>query len=442
MREIVQQGLSEIKRKIRAIMDSGVCCMPLREGLLAIRAKGGKYLWREDIRWEDPRHPDIGKALATLRARRPEVKRFSLAVNFPSLAVKKLSMPVMTEEELISAMSWEEDRLFPMEAALSWQIIDRDETGFQLLVTAVKKETLTLWREQARAAGMTLIRAFSVTNIKSSEEASLTLYGGETKGFLLFVKGTFRETKRLSLSEGSQAISAFFSRMRERSLFDSCSMRYIPLADADGKEAPWQAMLSESGAEMSHDRPLWQTLASLMEMTLQAGEKHFYEAPLIYGRDSKRPFPIEEGIAAGALALCIAAGFSFIGQYRALSEARDESAHFTPVRSEMALYRKNREEIQELTGLIQRLNQTYGGWEKRLITLADGLPEGTMLTRLQRENDRIMIIGIASDDEGPMELKNRLSRSWHKEGRLTRKRDPLSKLIRFELIFQEAGENT
>lgn len=444
MSGVYQQGLSELKRKIRAMKDSGVCCMPLSEGLLAIRVQGGKYVWREDIRWADPANPDIGQALTTLRARRPDAKRFSLAVNFPSLSIKKLSMPSMTEAELVSAMSWEEDRLFSVDSALSWQIIIRDDTGFQLLVTGVKKEALSLWQEQARTAGMTLVKAFSVTTINPSEEASLILYGGKKKGILLFAQGAFRETKGLTLSEGSEAISAFLSRMRQRASFESCHAGFIPLSDAgDEEEALWKAMLRDGTAEELTERPLWQTLASMMDRPPETGEKHFYQAALIPGTERRTmPFPIAQGLAAGALVLCIAAGISFMGQYYELSQARDEAARLSPVRKEVALSRKNREEIQRLSGLIQDLNKKYGGWEKRLVTLADSLPEGTVLTCIERDNAQIIVTGTVADDGASTELKNRLSRAWKKEGRLQRKIDPLSRLIRFELSFEQAGEES
>lgn len=441
----IQQIRDTIQEKIKHMRETGVCVIPLGDSLLAIRVSGEKYLWREDILWDDPDHPDVEKALARLKARRPDATRFSLAVNFPSLSVKTIHMPAMTASELFDAMGWEEDRLFSMEASLSWQVLSDDDSGRKLLVSGVEHEDMLRWKEAAKAAGMTMNRAFSITDVPPSEEAALTLYGGKTKGFLLFSKGNIRETRKVSRLEEAGEIASFLSRMKERHPFDDCRIGYVPLADSGEEERSFWKLKLAGAFPDAHilDTSLWQVLAGRMNRPRNRGDKEFAEDTIFPDiSEGAFPFSLSKGVLAASLLLCVLAGGYYAGEYYSLSEAREASARLAPVRSERARSRKNRQDIKQMAAVIQGLDHKYGTWEKRLITLADCMPKGTVLTRIQRENSRIIITGTAVEGSGPMELKKRLSFQWKEEGRLlSRKMGPVSKLIRFELAFDQAEAN-
>ena len=115
-----------------------------------------------------------------------KTKNVAAAVSGHSVIVKKVSLPVMTREELDEQIRWEAEQYIPFdvnEVNLDFQILDsvEDEGRMEVLLVAAKKDLIDDYVQVITEAGLTPVAidvaAFAVEN---AFEANYEARGGET----------------------------------------------------------------------------------------------------------------------------------------------------------------------------------------------------------------------------------------------------------------------
>lgn len=171
MNRIRERVVAWQKKRVRTVV------FPLAGKLCAVETVEGKRLgqWQADY---DGDTPNLKECFLSLKAAGLRGKKLWLLVNAESLRWSRKRYPQMTEEEFAESMEWEADRVFHTEEAIAMghRVLSHDEEGWEALLHALPRVDLGAWEMGAHEAGLTITRAFPVTDIPLQEGAHFVLY--------------------------------------------------------------------------------------------------------------------------------------------------------------------------------------------------------------------------------------------------------------------------
>ena len=217
MNRIRERVVAWQKKRVRTVV------FPLAGKLCAVETVEGKRLgqWQADY---DGDTPNLKECFLSLKAAGLRGKKLWLLVNADSLRWSRKRYPQMTEEEFAESMEWEADRVFHTEEAIAMghRVLSHDEEGWEALLHALPRVDLGAWEMGAHEAGLTITRAFPVTDIPLQEGPHFILYMRRRSAMLLFRSGDLWESRILHLADEGKA-SLFMGRQ-----LDLYGMSYLP----------------------------------------------------------------------------------------------------------------------------------------------------------------------------------------------------------------------
>lgn len=319
MNRIRERVVAWHKKRVRTVV------FPLAGKLCAVETVEGKRLgqWQADY---DGDTPNLKECFLSLKAAGLRGKKLWLLVNADSLRWSRKRYPQMTEEEFAESMEWEADRVFHTEEAIAMghRVLSHDEEGWEALLHALPRVDLGAWEMGAHEAGLTITRAFPVTDIPLQEGPHFILYMRRRSAMLLFRSGDLWESRILHLADEGKA-SLFMERQMDLYGPSSLPCFLVPLESCGTKErTAWLsymekelALLAAEGTGEEGSKAVTLETEHLEEggywddaMRVVLAVSHAGTAlPLLMG---ERPFWTEENrklrIAQGACALGAAGG--------------------------------------------------------------------------------------------------------------------------------------
>lgn len=387
-----------------------MACVVLAGRLYGVELQEGRFLRQGSADLPDMTEEALATAFRQLEKEGLSRKDVVLLVNFPTLRLLRRKYPAMTKEELEETMYWEEDRLFRTAEPLSlgYEIMDNGPEGWDIHVEAVPKETLALFERAARKAGKEISSAIPVTAVPL-EERCFALYGRRRSAILTFRKGKVLESRILRKEDEGKA-ALFLAHVKETYGAEGGKIFFLPLADCGEEERnfwkDWlQRDLEEAGGmkvpefvdSPFHEGPsLWQDLAPLWP-ALDKGALHL---PLTEKRqpflsEETRNLRLAEGACALGLLCFLASGGQFLSRTSDLGSLREESRRLSPQKEEMVRMERGRKEERALQDLLKELDRQDGKWERRLVSLAESLPPGIVISEIEGKEGAMGIRGTA-----------------------------------------------
>lgn len=399
-------------------------CVVLAGRLYGVELQEGRFLRQGSAVLPDMTEEAVATAFRRLEAEGLTRKNVVLLVNFPKLRLLRRKYPAMTKEELEETMYWEEDRLFRTEEPLSlgYEIMDSGPEGWDVHVEAVPKETLALFEKGARDGGKEISSAIPVTAVPL-EDGCFALYGRRRSAILTFRKGKIMESRILRREDQGKA-ALFLDHVKETWGAGGGKSYFLPMADCGEEERTfWKDWLRKDLAEAGNpealafvDSPfregpsLWQDLAPLWP----ALDRAALELPL---SEKRKPFLSEETkylrLAEGACllgVLCLlASGGQLLSGAADLGNRREESRRLAPQKEEMVQAEQDRKRERDLQDLLKELDRQDGKWERRLVSLAESLPPGIVISEIEGKEGAMGIRGTAQSYDALRHFQETLS---------------------------------
>lgn len=400
-------------------------CIPAHEFFFFGEVTEGKFLRADFFAASSPKEA-IDAALCDGFS----CKNLTVAATFPEFRTKFAVYPDMPEAELFSTLFWESDVLFRMQdPVMKYTVLSHSPDGYRLLCAAVPEPLLSSWQEAAKSlkCKISCIRAIFPPVPKEIVSAYF-LCGKKSARVLLAKDGVWHEAKRLDLGD---------EEGRSLLLEETGNFFWFPMADCDAEtREAWHLFLHPEEADVSREtweKELYFTLAKV----IAGGASDF---DFIENTDTKfKPENLLKGsgpyMCAAAMSLCLVLGFSaeYGVAYLRLSEVKAAQEAFLPKISAMRAARARETERAEAIKECQAYFKESGDWQRKLVTLADVMPQGATISSIEAGSG-IVITGTAAKGEDVSELSRLLSLSWDMQVRRGEvKRDGLSPLLRFTL---------
>ncbi len=422
---------------------------PLDGKLVAIAVREGKCL----ASWSVPLAEDLTASFRALREKGMKARRLVLLLNMPELSYDRRKFPDMTDEELAESMYWEEDRLFSGDdpKTTGYRVLSHSTEGYDILFHGLPKDALTHWEEAAAAVGLHIEKALPVTDISISDDPHLALYGGRTSGALFFVAEDNLEMRHLSLRDEGKAARLIERIRKEEQGPLPCFL--FPFSDAREEDlAAWKSWMQKeieslpSGNEMVEivelsDAPL-RSGAELLALSLdRAGTR----LPLTMAGDfltkENRAFRLTQGLCLfGFLFFLFSWGNYFYGHYQ-LKMAEERNQMLAPVKEKLAEAREKENHEVELLEKLKELEKKSPHWETRLLSLADSMPHGIVLSSIKRDGSRTLISGTAVSAEPLQNFTRTLPEAWGGRAALkSRKTNQTTGLLEFVVEWKGESE--
>lgn len=427
MNRIRERVVAWQKKRVRTVV------FPLTGKLCAVETVEGKRLgqWQADY---DGDTPNLKECFLSLKAAGLRGKKLWLLVNAESLRWSRKRYPQMTEEEFAESMEWEADRVFHTEEAIAMghRVLSHDEEGWEALLHALPRVNLGAWEMGAHEAGLTITRAFPVTDIPLQEGPHFILYMRRRSAMLLFRRGDLWESRILHLADEGKA-SLFMERQMDLYGLSSLPCFLVPLESCGTKErTAWLSymekeltLLAAEGTEDEGSKAVTLETEHLEEggywddaMRVVLAVSHAGTAlPLLMG---ERPFLTEENrklrIAQGACALGAAfflfSCASFLSAYRADKAQLAENEALSPLKVKRAEMKKASEEEEALLAMLKEAEAKDPHWEQRLVLLADGMPQGVVLSEISAEGEDVLLKGTSQKASDLSNFTGHLTRAW------------------------------
>ena len=139
--------------------------------------------------------------------------------------------------------------------------------------------------------------------------------------------------------------------------------------------------------------------------------------PLLMG---ERPFLTEENrklrIAQGACALGAAfflfSCASFLSAYREDKAQLAENEALSPLKVKRAEMKRATEEEEALLAMLKEEEAKDPHWEQRLVLLADGMPQGVVLSEISAEGEDVLLKGTSQKTSDLSNFTSHLTRAW------------------------------
>lgn len=406
MNRIRERVVAWQKNRVRTIV------FPLAGKLCAVETVEGKRLGQWQVDYDgDPSH--LKECFLSMKAAGLRDKKLWLLVNAEALRWSRKRYPQMTEEEFAESMEWEADRVFHTEEAIAMghRVLSHDEEGWEALLHALPRVEMGAWEMGAHEAGITISRAFPVTDIPLKEGPHFILYMRRRSAMLLFRREGLWESRILHPADEGKAL-LFMERQMDMYDLSALPCFLVPMESCGLEERmAWLsymekelALLAAEGIEEAESKSVTLVTEHLEEggywddaMRVVLSVTHAGTAlPLLMGA---RPFLSEENrklrIAQGACALGAAfflfSCASFLSAYRMDKAQLGENEALSPLKVKRAEMRKASEEEEALLAMLKEEEAKDPHWEQRLVLLADGMPQGVVLSEISAEGEDVLL---------------------------------------------------
>lgn len=357
--------------------------------------------------------PREGKSLAEIFSAARAAgfgKKMALAAPFPAIRLEYLRYPSMKEEELAELMSWEADRIFRTEAALSYDyhVLSRSPEGYEVLACACKTETLLPWTEAAGEAGVRLTRIFPAVVLQEGRKAATFLAGGEDARLFLWDGNRLASTRTIHRGEAEDVLENA----------DGGDFFFFPREDCgEAAFAEWTGLSGKEEAEAAR-RAADLRMGTLAEqgIALNLSGEADRETPFL----SKETMPLRclELAAVLLFILCLGLGFSWQTARETLSAEEARAASLAET--------KSAKEERERAGVLWRdtMAEAKTFYNRKrftlsdLILLSDAMPDGVTLTRIGKSGEEVVIEGGYQKTEDVYTLQKRLEEEKRSRCRL------------------------
>ena len=284
----------------------------------------------------------------------------------------------------------------------------------------------------AHEAGITISRAFPVTDIPLKEGPHFILYMRRRSAMLLFRREGLWESRILHPADEGKAL-LFMERQMDMYDLSALPCFLVPMESCGLEERmAWLsymekelALLAAEGIEEAESKSVTLVTEHLEEggywddaMRVVLSVTHAGTAlPLLMGA---RPFLSEENrklrIAQGACALGAAfflfSCASFLSAYRMDKAQLGENEALSPLKVKRAEMRKASEEEEALLAMLKEEEAKDPHWEQRLVLLADGMPQGVVLSEISAEGEDVLLKGTSQKTTDLSNFTSHLTRAW------------------------------
>lgn len=427
MNRIRERVVAWQKNRVRTVV------FPLAGKLCAVETVEGKRLGQWQVDYDgDPSH--LKECFLSMKAAGLRDKKLWLLVNAEALRWSRKRYPQMTEEEFAESMEWEADRVFHTEEAIAMghRVLSHDEEGWEALLHALPRVEMGAWEMGAHEAGITISRAFPVTDIPLKEGPHFILYMRRRSAMLLFRREGLWESRILHPADEGKAL-LFMERQMDMYDLSALPCFLVPMESCGLEERmAWLsymekelALLAAEGIEEAESQSVTLVTEHLEEggywddaMRVVLSVTHAGTAlPLLMGA---RPFLSEENrklrIAQGACALGAAfflfSCASFLSAYRMDKAQLGENEALSPLKVKRAEMRKASEEEEALLAMLKEEEAKDPHWEQRLVLLADGMPQGVVLSEISAEGEDVLLKGTSQKTTDLSNFTSHLTRAW------------------------------
>lgn len=379
MNRIRERVVAWQKKRVRTVV------FPLAGKLCAVETVEGKRLGQWQVDYDgDPSH--LKECFLSMKAAGLRDKKLCLLVNAEALRWSRKRYPQMTEEEFAESMEWEADRVFHTEEAIAMghRVLSHDEEGWEALLHALPRVEMGAWEMGAHEAGITISRAFPVTDIPLKEGPHFILYMRRRSAMLLFRREGLWESRILHPADEGKAL-LFMERQMDMYDLSALPCFLVPMESCGLEERmAWLsylekelALLAAEGIEEAESKSVTLVTEHLEEggywddaMRVVLSVTHAGTAlPLLMGA---RPFLSEENrklrIAQGACALGAAfflfSCASFLSAYRMDKAQLGENEALSPLKVKRAEMRKASEEEEALLAMLKEEEAKDPHWER------------------------------------------------------------------------------
>ena len=275
---------------------------------------------------------------------------------------------------------------------------------------------------------------------------------------LLFRSGDLWESRILHLADEGKA-SLFMERQMALYGMSSLPCFLVPLESCETKErTAWLSylekeltLLASEGTENEGSKAVTLETEHLEEggywddaMRVVLAVSHAGTAlPLLMG---ERPFLTEENrkfrIAQGACALGAAfflfSCASFLSAYREDKAQLAENEALYPLKVKRAEMKKASEEEEALLAMLKEEEAKDPHWEQRLVLLADGMPQGVVLSEISAEGEDVLLKGTSQKASDLSNFTGHLTRAWGGRTELkSRKKNTRTGLFEFTVRWKK-----
>lgn len=391
-------------------------CIPMGDSVFFGDIREGKFLNYALI----PGGPDqVFHEAAQMGFRR---KHLVMAALFPDFRQITFNFPDMREEDLPEAIYWDRDRLFRTEEpiVMDWRILLHDSSGYKILAVCCKEEKLRLWQEAAKKVGWTISRILSVPEIAAvpGKPVLILLCGKREAAAYRWDGKDWQNTSRILLGDEDQL------NLLKKSI-TGADLLWFPLTTCGNSEwEAWQKFLS-TGEESSNPKKMAFLLSHLME-----GREGMN---LALPEDRPGPFWSKElqwlRAAQGITVLCAAAFLTSGLWYGSTLDARQKeqkkAEDLAPVMEEMTRQKKEEKHIEAVRQEVRHFTEKDPAWLGRLVVLADAVPPGIVLRRVETAGKDLVFTGTARDSAALSLYQQRLRSAWKIQGRTEVRRTTL-----------------
>ena len=415
------------KKRVRTVV------FPLAGKLCAVETVEGKRLGQWQANY-DGDTPNLKECFLSLKAAGLRGKKLWLLVNADSLRWSSKRYPQMTEEEFAESMEWEADRVFRTEEAIAMghRVLSHDEEGWEALLHAWPRVEMGAWEMGAHEVGLTITRAFPVTDIPLKEGPHFILYMRRRSAMLLFRREDLWESRILHAGDEGKA-SLFMERQMEMYDLSALPCFLVPMESCGQEERmAWLSymekeltLLAAKGAEeeigeavtleteLLEEGGYWDDAMRVVLSVSHAGTA----LPLLMGA---RPFLSEENrkLRIAQAACVIGAAFflfscaSFLSAYREDKAQLAENETLSPLKVKRAEMKKASEEEEALLAMLKEEEAKDPHWEQRLVLLADGMPQGVVLSEISAEGEDVLLKGTSQKTTDLSNFTSHLTRAW------------------------------
>ncbi len=427
MNQIRERVVAWQKKRVRTVV------FPLAGKLCAVETVEGKRLGQWQVDYDgDPSH--LKDCFLSLKAAGLRDKKLWLLVNAEALRWNRKRYPQMTEEEFAESMEWEADRVFRTEEAIAMghRVLSHDEEGWEALLHALPRVEMGAWEMGAHEAGLTITRAFPVTDIPLKEGPHFILYMRRRSAMLLFRRKGLWESRILHPADEGKA-SLFMERQIDMYDLSALPCFLVPMESCGPEERmAWLsymekelALLTAEGIEEEESKAVTLVTEHLEEggywddaMRVVLSVSHAGTAlPLLMGARSflteeNRKLRIAQAACAIGAVFFLFAGVSFLSAYREDKAQMAENEALSPMKVKRAEMKRASEEEAALLAMLKEEEAKDPHWEQRLVLLADGMPQGVVLSEIAAEGEDVLLKGTSQKTSDLSNFTSHLTRAW------------------------------
>ncbi len=408
-------------------------CVPTAETFLFALVRDGKFI-RYDF---FPCTQEEGALAAVFQAARKAGygKQIALAGGFSDFRMVRERLPDMTEDEVKETMYWNSDRLFQLEKEMvsDFRILTHSPEDYDILAAGAGADTLAAFSMAARESGCRIAWVVPLPFLFEMAAPLVVGLAGRSEAWLYVWNGTgWDKNRRIRKKEAGEDISRFLKGTGMENVV------WLPTWELDEKAyGEWVSILE--GNEQPPLKEWMLTLASripegLLGINLALAE----DRPTPFLSKENRTLRILQGLTACLLLVTVVLGVEYwMARGDRMAEIQRAGA-LSAVRAEMGEARRKREEAEAAQKEKIQFLEGAGGWETKLVLLADGLPSGISLQFIEKRGNGILIQGTADKSASVMALRSQIQTSWQWTCRVeSDKKDQQLPLRRFILRAEE-----